>query len=395
MALVSTLPADRAVTPLVVRCIESAPEFAALRAEWDELLRASSTSGPFLTWEWLHSWWTHLGGATRLWVLTLRDGDRLMAVAPFVLSPGSLPWFSRIEFLGTGLAGSDYLDLIVRRGAEAESLRAIAGYLTSRKVALRLDHVLPDSLAAQLVTYLGDAEWAATALPGGVCPFIRLEGHTWDSFLATLGSSHRANVRRRIKGLSQRFDVSFGLVTSDAERTQALDALVAFSEQRWKNEGGSTAFLTPAVRAFQDDATRRALHTGDLRLYVLRINGAIAGVMYGFWAHSRFYFYQHGFDEQYRPHSLGLVLTALTLQAALHEGAIEFDMLWGLEPYKFLWTRDTRPLRQIHVFPTHIGGRIHQRAVVARRHLGKLARRVLPGAPKPDHGGPTGDPCAA
>ena len=52
----------------------------------------------------------------------------------------------------------------------------------------------------------------------------------------------------------------------------------------------------------------------------------------------RFYFYQHGYDERYAAHSVGLVLMALTIRAAIDEGAHEFDMLWGTESYKSLWT---------------------------------------------------------
>src|SRR5262249_43068776 len=153
---------------------------------------------------------------------------------------------------------------------------------------------------------------------------------------SSLGSSHRANFRRRLKGLTERFDVRFDRVTTDGERHDMLGHLIRFHEQRWQTQGGSTAFLTPSVRAFQDDATRRALSSGWLRMVVLRLDGAPAAVMYGFTYGSRFYFYQHGFDETYKPLSIGLVLMGLSIEAAIEEGACEFDMLWGVEPYKFL-----------------------------------------------------------
>jgi CelD/BcsL family acetyltransferase involved in cellulose biosynthesis len=363
--------------PMTVQCIDDAWGFTELRPRWNELLQASAADSPFLTWEWLHTWWTHLRGSAGLRLLAVHAGTKLIAIAPFHISRGTFPWFSRLEFLGTGNAGSDYLDLIVRRGYEPESLSAIGRHIRAQKLALRLDHVTEDSLTSQLAQYLAEDGWASSALPGGVCPFIPLAGHSWDSYLATLGSSHRANVRRRMKGLAQRFEMRFELATSDAGRREALEALVAFHGQRFRDDRGSTTFLTPALLAFHDEATRRALECGWLRLFVLRLNGAVAGVMYGFSYNGRFYFYQHGFDEQYKPHSVGLVLMGLTIRAALEEGAAEFDMLWGVEPYKFLWARDKRFLRQIHLFPAHIGGRIHQRAVVARRSLGRLTRRVL------------------
>ena len=112
-------------------------------------------------------------------------------------------------------------------------------------------------------------------------------------------------------------------------------------------------------------------------MYVLRLDGNIAAVMYGFMYGGRFYFYQHGFEDQYGSHSVGLVLMALTIQAALDEGASEFDMLWGVEPYKFLWARDARTLQRVDLFPVDLGGTLHRHTAEAQRGAKHLARRLL------------------
>ena len=117
-------------------------------------------------------------------------------------------------------------------------------------------------------------------------------------------------------------------------------------------------------------------------MYVLRLNGPTVAVMYGFLYNGTFSFYQHGFDDRYQQHSIGLVLMALSIRAAIEEGAGEFDMLWGLEPYKFLWARDTRELRNIDLFPAHIGGQIHRHLFHARRWLGSVARKAGLVAPR-------------
>jgi len=359
-----------------VETIDTAWGFTALRAQWNALLRTSTADGPFLTWEWLHAWWTHLGSGS-LSIIAVREGDELIAIAPFHVAPHALPWFSRVQLLGTGHAGSDYLDLIVRAGREAEAIRAVAGFLNTQRMSARLDHLPEASLCARLAEGLAADRWIASTTPDGVCPLIPLAGHSWDSYLATLGSAHRANVRRRLRGIEQQFQVRFELATNEAVRAHALDALAGFHERRFKEQGGSSAFFTPAVRAFQHDATRRALDRGWLRMYVLRLNDEIAAVMYGFLYNRQFYFYQHGFDDRYSRQSIGLVLMALTLRAAIDEGAENFDLLWGTEGYKSLWARDARTLRRIHLFPPHTAGRIHRRVIEARRRVGRLARRVL------------------
>lgn len=362
---------------LTVQCVRDHWGFTLLRPHWNALLRASDADNPFLTWEWLHTWWTQLSDQRGLHLVIVRAGDDVVAIAPFLIVNGPLGWFSRLEFLGTGHAGSDYLDVIVREGYEGAAATALARYLRSANLALHLRHVRPDSTAALVAQQLAGAGWTATVSPDGTCPVAVLDGQSWDSYLATLGSSHRANFRRRLRALEQQFDVRFEAAATESERRELLQALTEFHSRRWNDRGGSTAFLTPAVRAFQDEATRRAFARGLLRMYALRLNGATAAVMYGFAYGGRFYFYQHGFDDRFKDHSVGLVLMGLSIRAALEEGAREFDMLWGVESYKFLWARDSRALQRIELFPVHVGGMIHRRAIVARQSVRTLARRVL------------------
>jgi CelD/BcsL family acetyltransferase involved in cellulose biosynthesis len=345
--------------------VESVEDFTALEADWNSLLEASATSSPFLTWEWLSAWWRHLSGSSRLRIVTVYAANELIALAPLRLT--SVARLACLDMLGTGEAGSDYLDVIIRRGWEAEGLDAIGRCVMSQNTPLRLTHLAPAALVEQLASSLDRRGWTRMITAGGTCPYIPLVGHTWDSFLATIGASHRANVRRRLRALQQQFEVRFERVNTECERREALERLAVYHERRFDSRG--TAFRTPKLRAFHDEATARALDAGWLRMFVLRIDEAPVAVMYGLLYSNTFYFYQHGFDDQYQQYSIGLVLIALSIRAAIEEGATEFDMLWGTEPYKFLWARHTRELRNIHLFPGHVGGRLHKNLFRARRRL--------------------------
>lgn len=361
---------------MTVDCIQDDRGFQALRTEWQDLLRESDADNPFLTWEWLHSWWTHAGTAGALRLIVVRDEDTTVAIAPFRLVSAPLYWFSRLEFLGTGEAGSDYLDVIARRGSEATAIESIAHFLESQQLALRLTHLPPGSLAAQLADRMADDGWTSAFREDGQCPIVDLAGHTFDSLLGSLGASHRANVRRRLRAL-ERLGARFEQITDHGERQRMLDLLAEFHSKRYEARGGSTAFGLPAVRAFHEDATRLALDCGWLRMYALRIGESVAAVMYGFSYRGRFYFYQHGHDAGQAAQSVGLALMALTIRAAIDEGAAEFDMLWGTESYKSLWARGSRTLQRADLFPVRLGGTVQRHAVEARRGVAHLARRVL------------------
>jgi CelD/BcsL family acetyltransferase involved in cellulose biosynthesis len=352
---------------VTIELIDNSARFEALQADWTGLLEASSAESPFVTWEWLNAWWTHLRGSRRLAILAVRSGSQLIAIAPLAASGRRLPFFRRLEFLGTGSAGSDYLDAIVRRGCEADAVQALAGYLQSQNTALHLDHLPPNALLSRLTAPLTESGWAVRQVSYGVCPFIRLSGHSWDSF--------RVSSRRRLRSLQKKFSMRFECVADDAMRQAALAKLFAFHQARWGARG--TAFQTDALRAFHLDVTARARNAGWLRLYTLHLDEDLAAVMYGFSFKGRFYFYQHGYDARYQPYSLGRAVVDLSIRAAIDEGLSEFDLLNGNEAYKSAWTGDTRSLSQIDLFPAHLGGRIHQRTVDTERTLRAFARRVL------------------
>lgn len=365
-------PATDAV--LVTDLIRDAEGFDQLAAEWDDLVAASRSHTPFLRSGWLDGWRRYAARNVAMHVVTVRDRGRLIGAAPLMRIRRGFA--DRLEFLGTGNAGSDYLDVIVRDGEGAGAIGAIAAAIDAQQLPLYLDHLPPDSNAAAIAAELQGASWTALDSSPDVCPFIDLSGQTWDSYLDSLGSAHRANIRRRMRGLQGSFNMAFTLVDAHHDRRDAMDSLVRYSQQRWKNCGGTTAFPDSQMIAFHHAVTRRAMTEGWLRLYTLTLNGVIAAVMYGFAVDGRFFFYQHGYDDQHARLSPGLVLMALTIRSAIEEGLREFDFLYGHESYKDLWTRQHRSLARIQLFPPRITGTLLRRQAETRRALSSMAHQL-------------------
>lgn len=360
---------------MTVELVDNAERFSALCPEWTELLASSAAESPFLTWEWLNAWWAHLCGSRRLAVVAVREGDRLIAIAPLCSSRGRLPFLRRFELMGTGFAGSDYLDAIVRRGYELEAMQVLAEYVKERDAALHLVRLPSDSSLSGLTAPLADSGWSVRAAADGFCPFIRLAGHTWDSFLATIGPAHRATTRRRLRTLEKTFTMRFVPIADDAMRQFALAKLFDFHRARFGRRG--TAFHTAALREFHLDVTGRLQRAGLLRLFTLHLNDDLAGVMYGMSFKGRFYFYQHGYDPKFQSQGVGRAVLDMSIRAAIAEGLAEFDLLWGGEAYKSAWTNEKRPLTRYEIFPADLGGRVQRRAVETERTLRAFARRVI------------------
>jgi len=365
----------------MIRVVGDSAGFDALRKDWNDLLADSRSDGLFLTWEWLRTWWRHLAEDRRLSILVLSDAGRPTAIAPLALCRSrGVPLFPSpaLEFLGSGTVGSDYLDLIVRRGHEEEALRAMAAHPLVERAVFSLRRVRGDSsLAWALAVRLGERGGSQIAAASEVCPFIRLQGHTWDSFIESLGPEHRSNLRRRLKALASRFEVRFEPATDEAGRREALASLLALHEMRWRPRGGSEAFHTAALRSFHEEISRLALARGWLRLYVLRLDGRAVAALYGFAYGGRFYFYQSGFDPRYTRYGVGLVTMGLAIRAAIEEGLMEYDLLHGDEAYKFLWAREVRRLARLEIYPPGAWGALQHGSSAVWGATRGLARRMV------------------
>jgi len=365
---------------IIVKRIEDLTGFEKLREEWNELLQDSPSNCFFLTWEWLYTWWKHLSEDRKLFIITVRSGRKLSAIAPLALRPPRLTLspFLLLEFLGTGSVGSDYLDLIIRQGEEQETLRALAEYLFREKRMVQLTQVKKGSSSAEkFAAQLRQRGWSLLETKTEVCPFINLSGQSWESYLSSLGQAHRNNFKRRLKNLTKQFDVQFDIADSEEQRREVIKRLIDLHNGRWQGRGGSTAFHTSGLISFHEELSRLALERGWLRLYVLRLNGKPAASLYGFKYERVFYFYQSGFDSQYMKQSVGLVTMGLAIKRAIEEGLEEYDLLHGDEQYKFLWAREVHELSQLELYPPQVRGLLYRQTMGWLRASRRVARHVI------------------
>lgn len=365
-----------------VQKIEDIGQFERLKETWNKLLSESAADCLFLTWDWLFTWWKHVASGRQLAILAVSCGKELVAIAPLTIrrsEPRGLIWLRWLEFMGAGAAGSDYLDVIVRRGQERAALSALARQLDQDRCMLALKDFNRNGCSAlQLGTDLGQAGWRVSLDTTILCPFINLAGHSWDSYLATLSGNYRYNFRRELKLLSSRFDVRFEPATSESRRQEFFSIFVALRKMRWKErKNGMDTFSRDSILSFHEEFSRLALERGWLRLFVLWLDGKPAASLYGFTYGRRFYFFQSTFDPAYSKHSVGKIILGLAIKSAIEEGVQEYDMLRGEEPYKLHWSNGVHELGRMELYPPTVAGALCCGLVGAMRATRKAAKYIL------------------
>jgi CelD/BcsL family acetyltransferase involved in cellulose biosynthesis len=332
--------AHRPDSPLRIETITTTAGFAALRSEWDNLLTRSGGS-VFQSWEWLHTWWQHLGRG-RLWILALRRGPELRGLAPLFVAryPGTL--LRRVGFLGTGAA--DYLQFLVDADIqEYGHAQLLAGIAAARHAWDFCDfQQIPE--ASQLAAMVAPAGLHSERFVQETCPYLALPT-TWEEFAAGLGKKLRSNLGYCRRRLERDFQVEWATAGA-GDLTRCMERFFALHQRRWNRRWLPGAFAGQRARGFHLSAAALLLDRGWLRLHVLRLNGREEAALYCFGQGGRGYYYLGGFEPELARYSLGTLLTGRAIELAIGEGAVEFDFLRGDEPYKYIWGAANRENRR-------------------------------------------------
>lgn len=369
----------------MVTVISDSETFFELRPAWQQL-HAASGADLFLTWDWLASWWVHLGGNRELFIMLAHDQDgHLRGLWPLSLE---MAWVGfrrirRLRFLGDDQVGSDYLDVVSEPSWKNSINKAFAATLLDRAKDWDLldlrDMDQHSGTPGQLLSTLGDA-FEMRSVEGLQCP--------GQAFTPGLSAEDFLRRTRRFKNYTRRrnwlqnqpgFTIEICRGGCDGLET-AMDNFFRLHRLRWLAKGGSAGIAGKRVEAFHRDAMRRLMVSGQLRLYTLWVAGASVASVYALTGAHTFYYYQAGMDPAWRSRSVGLVLIGETFLDAIRSGYSRYDFLRGEEAYKSDWVGDSRRLVSRRLFAQRGRG---ARAVQADIQLGRgrgLLKSWLQGA---------------
>jgi CelD/BcsL family acetyltransferase involved in cellulose biosynthesis len=328
----------------VLRTIEQTIPFA---EEWNNLLTCCGASHvPFLRYEYLHSWWSTLGGGE--WpsgdlfvVLVSQDGGELLGIAPlfFTTNRDNLP---ALMLLGS-IEISDYLDFIVRTSALPEFSAALLDFLDSDQTPAWqvLDlYNLPDS-SPSLPALQAAAEkrgWTFSQQQIQSCPSIPLPGD-WELYLSQIDKKQRHEVRRKMRR-AEEFDlpVRWYIVEDAAGLESEIDDFLALMAQDPEKE----RFLTPLMRKQFHTSMQAAFQAGWLQLAFLEVGDQKAAGYLNFDYAGHIWVYNSGLNFSFRDLSPGWVLLGNLLKWANENQRQSFDFMRGDEDYKYRFGGVTR-----------------------------------------------------
>lgn len=360
--------AERPPVPsLEVRSVTSHRGLLELETAWRELTARSELAHPFLTHEWIRTWWECFGRSDGLRILVLGDGSG---------SPvGLIPLRSdTTRVCGIGLARLGFpwnphtprLDVLVR-GREEEAYEVLWRHLREEGGdwdLLQLCQLPEDSVASsRLAALASDEGFLVGRWRSSGSPYVSIRGG-WERYLETLSSSFRRTLRNRMRRLEAFGEVELETVAADTLPASDLDRILDegfdLEAAAWKGEAGTAIRSRPETRGFYRRLAYRMAARGWLRLHFLTVGGRRVAFSYGLAHGNRLYLLKGGYDPEYSRCSPGTVMYGEILRDAFARGFDELDLLGDAEPWKLRWTYETRVHHWLFVFrPTARAGLAH------------------------------------
>jgi len=306
--------------------------FSDLRAEWPDLLGSSTANLIFMSHEWQETWWdTYHPG--KLWALVLRDeSGRCIGLAPWFIGNDN----GRRIVCPVGCVDvTDYLDVIVRRGAERAVFEALAAWLDEHSEsfdAVSLRNIPQGSPTLSLLSALAELRgFDVQTAVDDVCPIILLPA-TFEEYLAGLSKKNRHELRRKLRRATGQAEWYIVNETHDLKaETETFLSLMAASTP------DKAAFLAdPQNIAFFRRIIPVMAERGCLQLALMTVQSEPAAAYLNFDYGGRVMVYNSGLNPnmggQFSP---GIVLLARLIEHAIEQGYALFDLLRGDEPYKY------------------------------------------------------------
>jgi CelD/BcsL family acetyltransferase involved in cellulose biosynthesis len=340
-----------------VEVISDYDSLLGLRPVWDKLVEEAGVTHPFLSHEWVRTWWECFGAGKELQILVVKTGAEAVAIVPLMLSRARIYGFRvrRLEFLHND--HTPRFDFILARRPE-EACRAIWNYLLAqgeRWDLLEL-HQLP--AGSPTLEYLPQL-----ALDGGYLvgfrhaeksPYLRFRGE-WGSYAKRLSYNHRANVRKGLNRLTRRGDVQLEVISGGERLAGALNDGLRIEAAAWKESAGTAMRSRPDVERFYKMFAERAATA--LRLIFLTVDRTRIAFVYALCYRNKLYLLKAGYDPEYARYSPYNLLCYLVLREGFEHGLDEYEFLGSDEAWKLDWTQETKPHHGLFVFPQGLRAR--------------------------------------
>jgi len=321
--------------------ISNNADFEDLRQPWNALLKQVPDENPYLSFEWVHNYWKHLGrGRLSVWV-GKRNGE-VCCIAPLQIEkkwtaglPKRVALFASTEHTRTGktnplnllfgidnrLGWSDQADFIYDPN-QPEDLRQMLQHLKKVRQwdVLDLREIPPDSPTLRILEEEFNDSSYRTGYPVPMVSKDVLMPDGFEAFKKTLNRKTKKNINLYSNRLAKLGGVQMFHYQDEKKMVEIFPQLVALEEKGQKGAMQSGAFSHINNRSFHEDFFREYARFGRLHLFTLEREQQILSFIIYVQGRDCIYAQDTGYHPDYQSCSPGFNIIIESLKTLSSKG---------------------------------------------------------------------------
>jgi len=341
---------------LRVETIDDFNSFLSLKQSWDALVSHTELDHPFVTHEWIRTWWESFGGNRTMHIIVVREGETVVGIAPMLEDVERFYGFKlrKLSFIwNTHVPRCDFIVAEKRLDVYRTLWEHLAA--EARRWDLLLLPQLPEGSPTltwfkELASASGfiACTWSADA-----SPYVPISG-TWEKYFESLPRNHRSNLYSRTARLSSMGKVELEPLSADADNLgAALDEGFQIEAAAWKATTSDPLLADAGVRTFYSKLVESSGIKNLVNLQFLRAgNKRIAFNLCVRYAGSM-YLIKEGHLPEYKDYSPFNILASKSLENCFREGLQRYDFLGKEEEWKSRWSRRVLSHHWMFIYPNN------------------------------------------
>jgi len=333
----------------MIEIIRDEDRFYSMRDDWNRLLEKSGADNPYLTHEWLSSWWKAYKDAKGLNIVVFKERGQIIGVMPLVLLRETICGVS-IKVLKFFSDHWGAMDLILTEG-RAECIEEFFSWFLHAKIAdaVILSRIPEDSKNAGIIERVVKGKklnYEKKELKNTV---ILLEGN-WADYLKGLTKKLRYEIKNKQKRLLGSGNVRYERITEIEDADTVLPSLMAVGAKSWKFKDGKGIAVSSRGQQFYRNIISEWGKAKKLDVSILRRNDLPIAFAFRIRHKETCYALETAYDRDLYDYSPGLVVNAILLEKLFDDKGVSRYVLGEMNESKKRQSKDYDTEVKINIY---------------------------------------------
>ncbi len=336
---------------MIKNILEDFKDFEVYQGEWEKILDNMPADSPFLTYEWLSTYWKHFQKDGKLMGMVFKDEAQVQGIIPLMVYRETIKFYPLRKISFVGRRYSDRADLIIgkNKGKVIDALIHFFAEDFRNWDVIHLEQIPEQSDSIGMLRHCARKKgllfecWEQT-----VCPYIILNQEL-GRMMEKRDASFRKEIRKSARRLQDMGKVTFSRSISHENIDELIKTAALVDEKSHKFQEGKTLFTNSVTREFLRDATKAFSQRKWLDFATLELNEVPIAYEFHFRYKEKNFAYTGSYDQEYASFAPGTGIMYRLIQDSIDQGIKEYDLLQGGHEYKWRWTDRGRKHYQLMI----------------------------------------------